>query len=110
VGERLPHAVGVTGRDAAARGAEPLWGGRQADGRPLADRAAVLGLLRAEPLLVPRGSPSPLVLGPKAAIMGICLERRYHPSWRAARPFPGTTPIGKTPSLRGQEPRSRKEP
>jgi hypothetical protein len=31
VGESLPHVVGVTGRPAAARGAEPLWGGRQAD-------------------------------------------------------------------------------
>ena len=34
LGEKLPQAVGVTGRDAAARGAEPLWGGRQADGYP----------------------------------------------------------------------------
>ena len=25
---KLPHAVGVTGREAAARGAKPLWGGR----------------------------------------------------------------------------------
>ena len=32
VGENLLHAVGVTGREAAATGAEPLWGGRQADG------------------------------------------------------------------------------
>jgi oligogalacturonide lyase len=31
-GEDLPHAVGVTGREAAARGAEPQWGGPQADG------------------------------------------------------------------------------
>jgi len=33
-GRKLPHAVGVTGREAATRGAEPLWGGRQADGHP----------------------------------------------------------------------------
>ena len=33
-GRKLPQAVGVTGREAAARGAEPLWGGRQADGYP----------------------------------------------------------------------------
>ena len=26
VGENLPHAVGVTGSEATARGAEPLWG------------------------------------------------------------------------------------
>jgi hypothetical protein len=42
VGERLPrpqggHPVGVTGRQAAATGAEPLWGGRQADGHPGAE-------------------------------------------------------------------------
>jgi signal transduction histidine kinase len=38
VGEKLPrppggHPVGVTGREAAARGAEPPWGGPPADGR-----------------------------------------------------------------------------
>jgi hypothetical protein len=34
VGERLPYAVGVTGREAAARGAEPLWGGLRPTGTP----------------------------------------------------------------------------
>jgi len=46
-GERLPRVVGVTGSEATARGAAPLWGGRQAD---------VAGLR--VPLGVPRPIPA----------------------------------------------------
>ena len=52
VGEKLPHAVGVTGSEATARGAEPPWGALQGDGlgrptswlyRNAADDATIVG-------------------------------------------------------------------
>jgi len=50
VGESLPHVVGVTGRPAAARGAEPLWGGRQAAaGAPPLDLSLVVAGRTAAP-------------------------------------------------------------